>query len=160
MVFIFNFILHWFQVYSLVARQSHTLHSVPLDIFSTHLAEYTAISIFLTTFPMLCFTSPGLFCNYPFELLSPFTSFTRSPTAPPLWQPPVLFVSMSRRKTYIFSISLHFYTKYSTLSIRMFHFVFHFKIGAGNYSSVQKYIKWFMFPYHIPRLEYMFQGGH
>ena len=31
----FNFILYWFQVYSLVVIQSYTLHSISLNISST-----------------------------------------------------------------------------------------------------------------------------
>ena len=43
----------WFQVYSLLVRESYALHSVPLDISSAHLAPYTVITILLTVFPMV-----------------------------------------------------------------------------------------------------------
>ena len=82
--FTFNIIL----VYSIVVRQSYTLQSVPSDISSTHLS-YLVITILLTIFPVLNFTSLWLFCNYHFVLLNLFTVFTHSLEPLPIWQPSV-----------------------------------------------------------------------
>ena len=43
------------------------------NISSTHLAPYTVITVLLTVFPGLYFTSPWLFSNYQFVLLNPRT---------------------------------------------------------------------------------------
>ena len=43
------------------------------SISSPHLAPHTVITILLTVFPMLYFTTLWLFCNYQFVLLNPFT---------------------------------------------------------------------------------------
>ena len=45
----------------------------------THLAPYIVITILLTIFFMLYFTSLWLFCNYQFVLLNPFIFFTPTP---------------------------------------------------------------------------------
>ena len=55
----------------MVVRQSYTLHSVPIDISSTPLAPYIAITIYLTIFSTFYFTSSWLFCNYWLVLLLP-----------------------------------------------------------------------------------------
>ena len=39
------------------------------------------------SFPILCFTSPWLFCNYLFILFNPLTSSLISPHPFPIWQP-------------------------------------------------------------------------
>ena len=78
--FTFNIILYEFQVYSIVVRQSYTLPSVPPNISSTLLVPYMVITVLLTIFLMLCFTSLGLFCNYQFVLLNCFIFFTYPPT--------------------------------------------------------------------------------
>ena len=58
----------------------------PLDISRTHLALYIGITILLTVFPMLNFTSPCLLCNYQSVLLNSFNFFTLFPSCSPLWQ--------------------------------------------------------------------------
>ena len=55
----------------------------------THLAPYVVITLLLTTFPVLYFTSPWLFCNYQLVLLNPFIFFTHPFSRPPMWQPSV-----------------------------------------------------------------------
>ena len=42
--FTFNIILYWFQVYSIVERQSYFTKCSP-DISSTHLAQYMVITV-------------------------------------------------------------------------------------------------------------------
>ena len=81
----FNTILYWFQVYSIVVRQSYTLQSGPPHISSIHLALYLVITILLTIFPMgMYFTSPRLLHSYDqFVVLNPFTFFTQSPNPLP-----------------------------------------------------------------------------
>ena len=61
----------WLDIY---ATWSHHL-----DKSSAHLAPYTVITILLSIFSILHFTSPWLFCNYQFVLLDPFTFFTIPP---------------------------------------------------------------------------------
>ena len=53
-------------------------------ISSTHLASYIVVTILLTLFPMLYFTSPWLLCNYQCALPNPFTIFTQLPNPSPL----------------------------------------------------------------------------
>ena len=48
------------------------------DISGTHLASHIVLTILLTVFPMLYFTSLGLFCNHQFVLLTPFIFFNWS----------------------------------------------------------------------------------
>ena len=81
----FQFTLYWFQVYSIVVRQSYTLQSVPSDIFNTHLTPYVVMTVLLTPFPMLYFTALSL----PVCTSESLHLFTQSPKPPPLWQPPV-----------------------------------------------------------------------
>ena len=54
---------------------------------SSHLISPTVITIWLTVFPGLSFTTPWLFCNYPFALVNPFTFFTQPPHPLPIWKP-------------------------------------------------------------------------
>ena len=49
------------------------------------------ISSLATPFPILCFTSPWLFCNYLFILPSPLTSSPIPPHPSPIWQPSKLY---------------------------------------------------------------------
>ena len=59
--FTFSIILYQLQVHGIVVRKSYTLQSAsPPDISSTQLAPYIVITILLTIFPMLYFTS----CDY------------------------------------------------------------------------------------------------
>ena len=46
---------------------------------NTHLGPYIVIGILSAVVPMLKFTSLGLFCNYQFALLNPFTILPRLP---------------------------------------------------------------------------------
>ena len=78
--FTFNNILYWFQMNSIVPRQSSAFQSVPPDTPSTHQARYLVTTTLLTLFPVLCFTCLWLFCNYQFVLINLFTSFTQCPT--------------------------------------------------------------------------------
>ena len=57
------------------------------DKSSIHLAPYTVITIVLTAFPMLCFPSPWLFCNYQSVLPTFFAFSTLPPTIvqPSVW---------------------------------------------------------------------------
>ena len=71
----FRYIAQWLD--------NQILYKFP-DTSSTHLAPYIIITILLTKFPVLYFTSP---CQY--GLLNPFTFFTWSPNSPPLQQPSV-----------------------------------------------------------------------
>ena len=57
----FNIILYCLQVYNLVVRQLDNLPNDPTNNSSTHLAPYIVITILLTVFSMLHFTSLGLF---------------------------------------------------------------------------------------------------
>ena len=74
-----------------MVRQLCTLQSGPPNISSAHLAPYIVITILFTIFPMPYFISSWLllFCDYQFVLLNPFTFFTQSPDAPPIWHPSV-----------------------------------------------------------------------
>ena len=70
-------------------RPSSTQYpSLPQAIYPHHCSRSWVmhVSSLATPFPILCFTSPWLFCNYLFVLLNPLTS---SPIAPnlPIWQP-------------------------------------------------------------------------
>ena len=89
-------------MYSIVVRQLYSLQSDSPNNSSTHLAlcipyHYhwyhdiinDIITISLTTFLILYFTSSWLFCNCQFVYLNPFTFFTQCPNLPPLWQPSV-----------------------------------------------------------------------
>ena len=78
----FKFEEHWLA--------NHIFSKVfPSDISSTHLTPWIVITILLTIFPVLYFTSMWLFCIYQFVLINPFTSFTQSPKSPSFRQPPV-----------------------------------------------------------------------
>lgn len=69
-------------MYSSVVKQSCALQSVPPIIPTTHLAPSTVITILLTSFPVLYFTSLLLFFfNYQPVLL------IQSSNPLPLWQP-------------------------------------------------------------------------
>ena len=70
--FTFNIILYWFQVYSILVRQSYSLQCVLPAISSTHLTTYIVTTILLTMFPMLCFTFLWPFCNCQFLLFNPY----------------------------------------------------------------------------------------
>ena len=63
-------------------------------ITSTHLAPCIVITILLTVFPKLYFTSQWPFYNYQSVLLNPFTFSTQSPNTPPLWQISSLYLSV------------------------------------------------------------------
>ena len=80
--FTFNIILHQFQVYRIMVRQSYAECSTPI-ISSTQLAPYTVITILLTVIPKLHFTFSRLFYNYQFVLLNPFSFFTQPPNPHP-----------------------------------------------------------------------------
>ena len=53
---------------------------------SVHLTPYVVVTILLTVFPLLYFTSLWLFCNYQFVLLNSFTFFTHPSNLPLNWQ--------------------------------------------------------------------------
>ena len=61
-----------------MARKSCTLQSGPSNIPNSQLGPYIVITVLLTVFPVLSFTSLWLFCDYPGALLNPFTFFTQS----------------------------------------------------------------------------------
>ena len=68
-------------------RPSSTQYpSLPQAIYPHHCSRSWVmhVSSLATPFPILCFTSPWLFCNYLFVLLNPLTS---SPIPLPIWQP-------------------------------------------------------------------------
>ena len=75
--------------YRIVLRQSYTLQSGPL-ILQVPTWHHTVITMLVTVFPMLHFTSPWLYCNYQFVLLNPSTSFTYSFHPFPFWKSPFL----------------------------------------------------------------------
>ena len=79
--------MYQFQEGSIMVRQSCTLQSVPPNISSTHLALYIVITVVLTLFPLLYFTSLWLFCNCQFVLFNPFIlkieHFSTHALAPP-----------------------------------------------------------------------------
>ena len=91
-------------MYSLVVKQSYTLHSDPLHISSTPLAPYVVITVFLTMFPVLYFTSPWIRCDYQSVLFNPFASFTQSSKPPLLWHPPVSSLCLWVCFNFIFSL--------------------------------------------------------
>ena len=79
--FNFNFILYWFQVYSLVVRKSYyVLHSILFGISSTQLAPYVVTIILLTMLyihPHDYFVTTNLCFSVPSPLLlSPPSSLT------------------------------------------------------------------------------------
>ena len=86
----------------------YTLQSDHPDISRTHLTPYIVITIILTIFPMLYFTSPWLFCNYQFVLLSPCT-FSPSPLSPSLWQRSVCSPSLFLQVCFYFVCSFVFF---------------------------------------------------
>ena len=55
----------------------HNLQSDPPDKSNIHLVLYIVVTVLLTVFPVLYFTSPWLFCNCHSVLLNPF--FTKQP---------------------------------------------------------------------------------
>ena len=77
--FIFNSILYQFWAYNIVVIPSGTLQSGPLNISSTHLTPYIVITILLTMFPMLQFTS----CNNSVTTNLYFLTSSLTPQPPP-----------------------------------------------------------------------------
>ena len=87
-LFYWHSILFYFQVQSIAVRQSYTLESGPPGISSPPSTIHCYYNI-IDCIPVLYFTSPCLFWNCQFVLLSPFTFLTQLPKLPPLWRPSV-----------------------------------------------------------------------
>ena len=105
-------------MYSIAVIQSHTVQSDPRYLKS-QLASHVVTTILLTVFPMLYFTSLGLFCNKQLALLSPFT-FSPSPPSSPSEHPEVCFLYKS-----VFILFLHLFCSLdSYISEIIWHFSF------------------------------------
>ena len=99
-------------MYSSLAIQWYTLHSIPVDKSFNYLAPYIVITILFSIFTMLYFTSPWLLYNCQSVLLSPFSSFNHPPKHPLLLQHPVclvcLWVSFSIACSLMLFFRLHY----------------------------------------------------
>ena len=88
---VFTFLkLHWLCYYSfnfpLLPPSMQQPHSLRQTWYHCSCPWVMCISPLATPFPILCFTSPWLFCNYLFVLLNPLTSSPISLQSPPIWQ--------------------------------------------------------------------------
>ena len=108
--FTFNFILYWFQVYSLVVRQSYTLHSVSINISSAHPALHIIITILLTVFPMLYWHPHDYFVTTNLYCLTPSPLSPRAPTLSSLATTSQLSVSRSLFQLCSFLLLFRFHT--------------------------------------------------
>ena len=75
-----------------MVRQSYNLQRVPPDISSTHLTPYIVITVSLTIFPIVYFTSPWWFCNYQSVLL--MISDSNNTSAHQAWCPSFIDVEV------------------------------------------------------------------
>ena len=125
------------------------------DKSCTHLTPHVLVTISQTIFPVLYCTSPSLFCNYQSVLFNPFTSFTQSPQATPLWQPPVLslclWVCFNFVCSFIFSSDATYQWNHMVFFVLcLIDFTLHSTLSRSTHVAANAKISFFLWSCNIP----------
>ena len=117
-MFFFSFsvtVYSWY--YFVLVSDTHTAQWLDSHILYRVSTSHTVITVLLTIFPMLCFMSLWLFCNFQFVLLQSlylFHPFSQSPSSPLAAICLFLYISFNLYWESAFKFDLDFFTKFLT----------------------------------------------